>query len=434
MPNWSRWPAGSSAGSNCAEYVFLAPEQLGNDDVVERLRSSDVSLVVDDEAHCVSAWGHDFRPSYLRLADAIERLGRPRIAALTATASQVVRREIVEQLRLRDPTVIATGFDRPNLRLEAALFLEDADKRGAVSATVAELDGPGLLYTATRKDAEFYAGALRERGVTAAAYHAGLRSAERDEVHRGFHEGDYDVVAATSAFGMGIDKPDVRFVVHASVPDSLDSYYQQIGRGGRDGGPALARLFYRAQDLSLARMFTTQRPDPVLLAQVHEALRGASRKRLKNLGAELNVRGRKLTNAVNLLELAGAITSERTGFSATDADTTTAVRHAVDVADAAERVDHTRVEMMRGYAETRDCRRQFLLGYFGETLAEPCGNCDRCAANAAEGREPAEPQESALPVDTPVEHTEWGPGAVISGEADRVTVLFSTTTAIAPCR
>ncbi len=409
---------------NDAEYVFLAPEQLTNDGVIERLRSSEVSLVVVDEAHCVSAWGHDFRPSYLRLADAIERLGRPRIAALTATASPVVRREIVEQLRLRDPTVIATGFDRPNLRLEADLFLADADKRDAVSSTVAGLDGPGLLYTATRKDAEFYAAELSARGVKAAAYHAGLRSAERDEVHRGFHDGDYDVVAATSAFGMGIDKPDVRFVVHASVPDALDSYYQQIGRGGRDGGPALARLFYRAQDLSLARMFTTQRPDQALLTQVHEALRGAGRKRLTELSADLDVRGRKLTNAVNLLELAGAITSERTGFSATDADTVTAVRHAVDVADAAERVDRTRVEMMRGYAETRDCRRQFLLGYFGETLAEPCGNCDRCAANAAEGRAPAEPQESALPVDTPVEHTQWGPGAVISGEADRITVLF----------
>ncbi len=213
-------------------------------------------------------------------------------------------------------------------------------------------------------------------------------------------------------------------MVHASVPDSLDSYYQQIGRGGRDGEPALARLFYRAQDLSLARMFTTQRPDEQLLARVHEALSGSRRKRLNKLGAELDVRGRKLTNAVNLLELAGAITSTRTGFSATDTDTPAAVRRAVGVADAAERVDRTRVEMMRGYAETRDCRRQFLLGYFGETLGKPCGNCDRCAANAAEGRTPAEPQQPALPVDTPVEHTQWGPGAVMSGEADRFTVLF----------
>jgi ATP-dependent DNA helicase RecQ len=406
-----------------ARYIFLAPEQLTKDDVIAQLRAADVALVVVDEAHCVSAWGHDFRPSYLRLADALQRLGRPPVAALTATASPVVRREIIEHLALRDPKVIATGFDRPNLQLASEQFLADSDKRDGVIEAVSRLHGQGLLYTATRKDAEFYAAELSDRGVSSAAYHAGLRSADRDEVHRRFHDGSYDVVAATSAFGMGIDKPDVRFVVHASVPDSLDSYYQQIGRAGRDGEPALARLFYRPEDLSLARFFTTQRPDEGLLANVYEALRNGKPRPLKDLQAELDSRSRKLTNAVNLLELAEVVTSGRSGFRATDADTAAAVQRAVDVANAAERVDRTRVEMMRGYAETRDCRRQFLLGYFGEQLAEPCGNCDRCAANAAEGRKP-ETQRSPISVDTPVEHREWGSGVVISGEEDRITVLF----------
>ncbi|MBV9351736.1 MAG: ATP-dependent DNA helicase RecQ, partial [Mycobacterium sp.] len=313
---------------NEAEYIFLAPEQLTKDDVIAHLRTVDVSLVVVDEAHCVSAWGHDFRPSYLRLADGIDRLNRPPVAGLTATASPVVRREIVEHLRLRDPVVIATGFDRPNLRLEVEHFVDGTEQYGAVVAAVSELDGPGLLYAATRKDAEFYAAELRDNGVSSAAYHAGLKSAERDEVHRRFQDDDYDVVAATSAFGMGIDKPNVRFVVHASVPDSLDSYYQQIGRGGRDCEAALARLFYRPENLSLARFFTTQRPDEELLAKVYKALRGAAPKRLNDLRAELQLRGRKPTNAVNLLEQANAVAASRQGFSAIGDDTAAAVQRA----------------------------------------------------------------------------------------------------------
>lgn len=249
-----------------AEYVFLAPEQLVNDDVLAQLGGNGVCLIVVDEAHCVSAWGHDFRPSYLRLGDAIRRLKHPVVAALTATASPLVRREIVEQLGLREPVMVASGFDRPNLRLQVSHYIEDADKRAAVVERVAELYCPGLLYVATRKDAERYVELLSRCGVSAAAYHAGLRAADRDEVHRRFRNDEVDVVAATSAFGMGIDKPNVRFVVHASVPDSLDSYYQQIGRGGRDGADALALLFYRAEDLGLARFSPVSTPTRIWCA------------------------------------------------------------------------------------------------------------------------------------------------------------------------
>jgi ATP-dependent DNA helicase RecQ len=221
---------------------------------------------------------------------------------------------------------------------------------------------------------------------------------------------------------MGIDKAGVRFVVHASVPDSMDGYYQQIGRGGRDGAASMARLYYRPEDLSLARFFTHQGADEELLAGVMRALAARKPKRLKELGEELQVRGRALTHAVNLLEQAAAITSASKGFTAVDDDVEGAVRRAVDIAQATERVDRTRVEMMRGYAETRECRRQFLLGYFGEALHEPCGNCDRCD-DAASGT-PATVEESAVPVDTPVRHREWGRGVVISGDRDRITVLF----------
>ena len=408
---------------NEAEYVFLAPEQLTNDDVVDALAEMDISLVVVDEAHCVSAWGHDFRPSYLRIADSIERFGDPPVVALTATASPVVRREIVEHLRLRDPLVIASGFDRPNIALEVSHHVEDDDKRAAVLTRMLEVARPALLYTATRKDAETYAAQINSSGIRARAYHAGLSRTQRDEVHRLFRAEDgVDIVVATSAFGMGIDKADVRSVVHASIPESMDSYYQQIGRAGRDGEPAAAVLFYRPEDLGLARFFTTNRPEEELLARVYGALDRKAPKRLADLRTELGVRGPRVTNAVNLFEEAGLAAATREGFSrCTSTGVAEAVDRVVEIVERKERIDRSRVDMMRGYAETRECRRQFLLNYFGEALAEPCGNCDNCADGLVDGEPPATDRWA---MQTPVVHREWGSGVVMGAEDDRITVLF----------
>ncbi len=411
---------------NEARYLFVAPEQLAKPDVVSQLRHAEVARIVVDEAHCISAWGHDFRPDYLRLADAMAQLGSPPVIALTATASPVVRREIVERLGLREPVVIATGFDRPNLLLRVERHLSTEDKHRAVLEAVETLSGSTLLYTATRKEAEMYAAELAASGRSAAAYHAGLRAGERDAVHHRFRDGTCDVVAATSAFGMGIDKPDVRAVLHASVPESLDTYYQQIGRGGRDGHDAVALLFYRPEDLSLARFFTARHADEALLRRVYSALQRSTPKRLKHLQSELEVERRTLTAAVNLLQLAAAVTSDRNGLRTTGEAASAAVGRAVGVAESGERFDRTRVEMMRGYAETRGCRRQFLLGYFGEHLPEPCGNCDRCHEGSA-GLGSADDAVGAvqgLPVDTEVLHKDWGQGVVMSAEGDRITVLF----------
>lgn len=405
-----------------AEYIFLAPEQLSNDEVVAALADAGISLIVVDEAHCVSSWGHDFRPDYLRLGDAVARLGHPTVVALTATASPPVRREIIEQLGLRDPLVLASGFDRPNIRLEVSFHVADADKREAVLTAASAAGRPTLLYTATRKDAETYAAELVSDGVRAVAYHAGLSRSGRDQVHRDFRSGAVDLVAATSAFGMGIDKADVRAVIHASVPDSVDNYYQQIGRAGRDGEPAVAQLFYRPQDLGLARFFTTQRPDEALLATVYSVLLDAgAHQSLDELAGGIDVPVRRLTNALNILEEAGLVRSSRKGFRASrTVSLDDAAQLGVKVVERKERIDRTRVEMMRGYAETRDCRRQFLLSYFGETLAEPCGNCDRCdeVSGSVEG------PTGEWPAETPVRHRKWGRGVVMSADGDRITVLF----------
>jgi ATP-dependent DNA helicase RecQ len=387
--------------------------------VVERLARVGVSLIAVDEAHCLSAWGHDFRPDYVRIPDAIGRLGRPPVVALTATASPLLRDEIVDLLGLVDPCVVTGDFDRPNIRLDVSHHTDDGDKRAAVVDTIAGLVGPGLVYCATRRDTDDYAAALRDRGVDAVAYHAGLRSADRDDVHRRFHDDEVSVVVATSAFGMGIDKPNVRFVVHASVPDSVDSYYQQIGRAGRDGEPAEAILFYRQEDLALGRFFATTHVDEDSVRAVYEALRPDQPILLRQLRTRCEHGGRTVTQAVNLLQHAGVVTSGPRGLTRAGGGVEEALRRATDTAKTAERVDRTRVEMLRAYAETDRCRRRQLLAYFGTHHDGPCGNCDTCEHGAVDRG------ESAIPVDTRVEHREWGPGLVIDGDDDRITVLFS---------
>ncbi len=383
-----------------------------------------------------------------------ERLGSPVVAALTATAAPPVREEIVSRLRMRSPHVVVHGFDRPNLHLAVRHFGDDAAKRLSVVDHVAEQAVPGLVYVGTRKDTVGYADALVARGLRARAYHAGLKAAERVEVHEEFLAGDLDVIVATSAFGMGIDKPSVRFVVHAHVSESIDSYYQEIGRAGRDGEPAQVTLMYREQDLGLRRFLSAGGPDRGALQAVAEVLRTTAASSTA-LVRELSMTRSKVVNAVNLLELAGAVEVRGRG-AVTWVDPQVTAAAAVDRAVVAaadhHRIERSRLEMMRAYAETTGCRRQLLLGYFGERLDDPCGNCDTCDAGQASstdgpkvtaqheivadagidvptaGRnEPSHRGGEAarrFPVNAHVHHREWGHGVVMDPQDDRVTVLF----------
>jgi ATP-dependent DNA helicase RecQ len=389
-----------------------------------------VSLFVVDEAHCVSAWGHHFRPDYLRLGPVIERLGRPRVLALTATAAQPVRADIVERLGLRDHREVIASFDRPNLRLSVERFTEDADKRQAVVARTRTLGTDhttrsGLVYVASRKDADYYAEELHAAGLRVAAYHAGMKRADRERVHELFLDGAVDVVVATSAFGMGIDKPDVRFVVHASVPESVDTYYQQMGRAGRDDERAEVVLFYRPEDLSVQKFLTGSRAPDVVLVEVAGALeRRQAPVRPAELRGEVNAPAARRTRAVNLLEEAGAVgvtDDGRLEYLDPGLSPNHAAESGAEVAEGHQRLVRSRIEMMRGYAEATGCRRQFLLGYFGQHLAMPCGNCDTCARGAAERQES---DNEHFAINSAVRHTEWGHGVVMSVETDRLTVLF----------
>ena len=338
-----------AARSGRLRLLYVAPERFASDEFVRLLRELTVARFVIDEAHCVSEWGHDFRPDYRRLRAAAAacrtvdgRFARPPIAAFTATATPEVRDDIVAMVGLETPEILVAGFDRPNIRLRVERVEDEEEKHALLPQLVS--GRRALVYAATRRSTEAAAATLREAGVQAAAYHAGLKDEERTRVQDAFAAGSLGVVCATNAFGMGIDRPDVDAVIHFAIPGSVEAYYQEIGRAGRDGRPATATLLWDCADVA-TRQFLIDSP---------------RRERLP-FG-----RGRTVSP--------GAANPPAAG----------------DSGEAARRkeIEHKKLQRMIAYAETRQCLRATVLRYFGDPAArDPCRSCGNCDPQGIDGYE-----------------------------------------------
>ena len=301
--------------------IYVAPERLETESFLRLAAAVRIDLVAVDEAHCISQWGQDFRPSYLKIVDFVKTLPtRPVVAAFTATATEEVRRDIVRVLELRHPLRVITGFDRPNLRYE--VIHSSQKTRELLQLLRSRREQSGIIYCATRKKVESVCRELCDHGIEATRYHAGLSEEERQRNQEDFVYDRKPVMVATNAFGMGIDKSNVRYVIHYNMPQSLEAYYQEAGRAGRDGASADCVLFYAAGDVTTVRF---------LIEHSEE-------------NSELSPEDRRRITELNLL----------------------------------------RLQTMVGYCKTRRCLRGYILDYFGQRHAETCGNCSNCLAEYRE--------------------------------------------------
>jgi ATP-dependent DNA helicase RecQ len=388
IPERAQEEALAEAEQGETEFLFMAPEQFANTERLEAVKAAKPSLFVVDEAHCISEWGHGFRPDYLRLNTVIEELGHPPVMALTATANQTVRDEIVARLGMREPRIFVHGFDRPNIWLGVETAASEEKKHALLLDRIRRTARPGIVYATTRRHAEEINSELNNVGIRSAFYHAGLKKKDREAMQEQFMNEEVDVIVATSAFGMGVDKANVRFVFHYEPPDSIDSYYQGIGRAGRDGEPAEAVLFYQPNDLAIHKFFKgAGQLKSEDVQHVLDAMENGDETDISEMRDKAGLSKTKLTRALNRLEEGGAVELSSQGIVRRTVPPDTA-REKVEQAAQAQAEMHQaeldRIEKMRLYAEHLDCRRAYLLEYFGEAAAAACGNCDNCQGSGTD--------------------------------------------------
>lgn len=378
--------------------VYVAPERFRNARFVEALKAVKIALFAVDEAHCISQWGHDFRPDYTRLREAIAGLGRPQVIALTATATPAVRKDISEQLALRDAASFIAGFDRPNLTLRVVPCKGDRVRLAHALRIAQQAGGAGIIYASTRKAVEEVSWQLQQQGLKIEGYHAGLSEERRTRIQDRFMGGDLTAIVATNAFGMGIDKHDLRFVTHYNLPGSVEAYYQEVGRAGRDGLPSVCTLLFNYVDTRTHEFFIDgSYPPPEAIRAVYACLLGAGREVVelsaKEIGARIGVKNEMMINsALVFLEKAGHI--ERgysdhpefggSGVKMLDRAPTDTLR--VDWHDLARRraAEERKLREMVNYAYHEECLRQFIVHYFGDCKQVAHCRCSNCQPNLIE--------------------------------------------------
>lgn len=401
--------------------LYVAPERFRSSRFLQTIGQTRISLFAVDEAHCISQWGHDFRPDYLRLRQAIAHLGAPQVLALTATATVEVQDDIVQQLGCNEMQRFVAGFDRPNLLYRVLHLKGHAAKLHVLGDILAaQTTGSVIIYAATRRTVEEIAHFLDARGVAAQVYHAGLRDIERHRTQEAFMEGETRVIVATNAFGMGVDNPEVRCVVHFNLPRTMEAYYQEAGRAGRDGQPAQCILLFSYGDVKIQEFLLEQSyPAKEVLQEVYGLVAALSRNQPEVPLRSLLPHCRRGTSEMQLaacakvLEKAGYLECVSVYDTADDSaasntlvrlsrDSVAPTQLVLDDAALQQRKQHElqKIRRMVGYANGQQCRRQKILAYFGEHWAhQQCTACDNCledgafeATRALPKRAPSEPE------------------------------------------